>query len=65
MMVIFSHDNNIKLAGRKEPENGRIVVSLGQMYSGVIESLHIGLILVKGLDQDLDRLHEISIGCRH
>jgi len=47
MKVIFSDDNSIKMAEGKEPGNGKIVVSLGQMQSRVIESPQSGLILAK------------------
>jgi hypothetical protein len=60
MKVIFSDDNSIKMAEGKEPGNGKIVVSLGQMQSRVIESPQFGLILVKGLDQDPGRSYQIA-----
>jgi hypothetical protein len=58
MGVIFSDDNNKKSRWR-ESGNGNIVVSLGQMHSGVIESPQFGLIMVKGQDQDPGR-HKIA-----
>jgi hypothetical protein len=48
----------MKMADGNEPGNGKIVVSLGLMHSRVIESPQFGLILAKGLDQDLGRSHK-------
>jgi hypothetical protein len=48
------------MADGKELGFGKIVVSLGGMHSRVIESPQFGLILAKGRDQDLGRLHKIA-----